>query len=347
MIDPRRLVLATLVSAIGSALGCAPSEARSAATVEIPRELAAPIDPATAGEKAATFRVLNHLGWPFRLARVQMVADGTEIRHAVAADRELPATIAASVTVAPGPHVFHLVASARVKLTAIGPACTVTLRSAIPFVAEATKPADITADLYLRDATRRFEERLDLRTRLSGVGSDTGSSARLPAADEARCGSLRAPERVMCRVEAMVAEAVRARDVVKVLCYRDKLDPMRVIARMRDEAWAQAEALRASDGERHAPRRSPTFIWNEVPAAPTEARLDEAEYRDRVLVLDRQIEILGREADQCIGEDLGDPIGPRVTVDDCFATGAPEIDPELLGPRMPGNALPAPAPWAF
>ncbi|MFT3768730.1 MAG: hypothetical protein QM820_25065 [Minicystis sp.] len=346
MIIPRRLASMAIMTA---ALGCA--EARSPAAVDVATVVdraPAAADPApAAGAPAATFRVLNHLAWPFRLARVSIGADGAVVKHQVfGAEGEVPATIAVTIPVAPGEHVFQLLAAARVKLTAAGPECTATLRSTTPFVADEGEPAEVSADLYLRDATRSFEERLDVRTRLHGARSDPWIGRRLPAADEARCRALRAPERAVCRVEALIAAATRERDVIKLVCNRDKLDQMRVLARMRDEAREHAEAARSTSGSR-APRRSPPILWMDVPQEIEGAgpMLDEAEYQDRVIVLERQIEALGREAEQCIGEDLAYHGGPTVTVDECFATGAPEIDFDLRDPRMPDFGLPAPMPW--
>jgi hypothetical protein len=303
--------LALLLGSI-AALGCAPP---APPEPPVTQPLASP---------AATVRVLNHLAWPFRLARIVVVADGVVVRDQRFPRGAAPSSITASVPAAPGRHVVQMLAETQVSLTAGGPECAATLRSATPWVA-GERPAEIGADLYLRPPPRAFADRLDVQIDVRGATRDAWPTQRLPRADEARCRLLRAPDRAICRVEAMVAEATRRRDVIEVVCNRDKLDQMRVLSRLRDEAAAQVSAA-ALEGPSAAPRRSPPIVWTELPPA-IEPRVDAAELRDRVLVLERAIEALEREADQCIGEEPIVHGGATVTIDDaCFEKALPPLD---------------------
>jgi hypothetical protein len=339
MLTAPRLVLPLLAVM----LGCAAPELPPAEGPAPPSAPAGPYTPAaplTPGAPAgvevspATIRVLDHVGFPFRLSRLLVVVDGAVLhREDFAEGARPPAAVRASFDAAPGDHVVQILAATRVLLTAGGPECTATLRSSTAFVTDPGVPAELTADLYLRDATHRFEERLDVRISRRGVRPEPWMGRALPAAEEARCAQLRAPDRAVCRVAVAVTEARRQKDLVKLLCNQDKLDAMRVLARLRDEAQAGLTAA-ASAPRPAAPRRPLAPVWNEAPPEAEAAAApppDLTELRDRVLVLERQLEALGREADQCVGEELACFSGPQVTVDECFAAGTPEADLENLG----------------
>jgi hypothetical protein len=319
------MVLVAVVSA-----GCAPPEAHLPATVEVP-----PARAGRAGAPEATIRVLDHLGFPYRLSKVIVALDGAVMKNEkFAPDRRAPATIAVSTELAPGEHTLHFLAETQVALTASGPECAVTLRSYTRFAAEAGNPAEITADLYLRGAERRFGDRLDVHTRVREPRLEGWIAERPKAAEEARCQAMAAAEAAVCRVEGTVAEATRQHDVIKVLCNRDKLDQMRVLARMRDEARARAEvatpALRRPlavstddqpprDPDGSGPRRRPGLEGPDRWA-------DEIEQRQRIEVLEQRIVALGREAEQCVAEDPAYGPSTTVTADEtCFAR-LPEID---------------------
>jgi len=324
-----------LVLAAALPAGCAQPEARGPVTVEVQ-----PARAGGAGAGEATIRVLDHVGWPFRLSKVIVVLDGAVMRHdRYAPGQDAPATLAVSTDLAPGEHTVQLLAETQVALTASGPECAVTLRTSTSFAARAGSPAEITADLYLRGAELRFQDRLDVRTRVRGPLLEGRRAHGLPDAEEARCAAMAAPEAAVCRVEAAVAEAVRQRDVIKVLCNRDKLDQMRVLARMRDEARARADAAPPArtpitispDDAPDAPPRDPDGAGSRLRAGDggPERWADELEQRERVEVLEQRIVALAREAEQCVGEDIASWPSTSVTADEaCFAHRAPEVDPD-------------------
>jgi hypothetical protein len=160
---------------------------------------------------------------------------------------------------------------------------------------------------------------------------DHGYARPLPSADEARCKALPAADGAGCRVEARLADAIQRRDVIEATCTKEKLDQLRVFARMRVEALAQAEAARARDVER-GPRLPPPPIAVEGapspdPSAPPPAAtdLEEQDYRFRAKLLEQRMTALGKEADLCAGGDGTEWVDQSV-VQACPLEKLPEVD---------------------
>lgn len=147
-------------------------------------------------------------------------------------------------------------------------------------------------------------------------------------AEEARCQAMAPPEAAVCRVESAVAEAVRRRDVARVLCNRDKLDQMRVLARMRDEARARAEAAAPALRKPISipPDGAPPDADRNAGAGSAHLWAEELEQRERVAVLEQRIVALGQEAEQCAGEEVASWPSTTVTADEACFVRLPEID---------------------
>jgi hypothetical protein len=261
-----------------------------------------PLPPPAGEGPRLTLRVVDHLAWPFRLSRLVVAADGAVVyRRAFLDDRAPPAQDTA-LAVAPGEHTVQILAETRVQVTPAGPECGMTLRLARSFVAAEGAPVALTADLHVRDRQRPFAEQLRARLEVRGASPDPWLGGHGRSADDARCAALPAPDAAMCRVEGNVAAAQRERDLIKLFCNQDKLDQMRALARVRDEAKARLAGEQTIEPEREARR-----------ARRAEAR----------------IVALGAEADQCVGEDLAYLPATSVVADEaCFAANAPDREPD-------------------
>lgn len=236
--------------------------------------------PPAPAETRSTLRLQNHLTFPYRLERLLVAMDGAVLRNRTYAPDEEPEEIALPIEGAPGSHFMQMLAVVQVAQTALGPECGLEVRRSEPFVLSESRSTTLSADLHLRGVQQPFEDRVALEVTVSPPATDH----RWP--DDPRCRELAGAEQSICHVEANIAQAKRDRDVIKVICHKDKLDRMTALARARDE----------------------------VPAD-----LDEHGLRARARLIDAQITSLEREADQCGG---GPPIflgGTQVTARSCAA----------------------------
>jgi hypothetical protein len=111
---------------------------------------------------------------------------------------------------------------------------------------------------------------------------------------------------IVKQIEPMISEAQRQKDVIRLNCLTDKLLQIRANVRIGDDAL---QALREA-----AARQDQGGALHEY---------------TRVTIVHQKAQVLGSEAQACVGEDLSYVGATRVDVD---VSGLPPEDPTLLPP---------------
>ena len=112
------------------------------------------------------------------------------------------------------------------------------------------------------------------------------------------------------RIQAMLDEARRERDIIRVTCLNDKLTQVNANLRTLEQ---RTEALQGAVQGQDASRRNHEFTV--------------------ITVLDQKFNVLEQEANQCIGQDLFETGATRVTTTVDPAT--PEEDPTVISEVPP------------
>ena len=116
------------------------------------------------------------------------------------------------------------------------------------------------------------------------------------------------------RVQSMLDEARRERDIIRVTCLNDKLTQINANLRTLEE---RIENLQEAVQGQDASRRNHEFTV--------------------ITVLAQKFQVLEQEANQCIGQDLFETGATRVTTD--IDPEAPTEDPTII-PDSPGPVVP-------
>jgi hypothetical protein len=207
-----------------------------------PRQAVPPANVAPSRAETVSFRLSAHLAWPYRPIRVLLIVD-----HVVRLDQSFSANPAsgdlARVSFELDPsdhHSFQLLARTGVLLTPAGPECRVELRDSKLLHTVAGVPATIDAYLTLRGSDLRFEERPDVRLRVRGARLEDYWRAAPSPTDGVQCPNDPPRATALCFVEALMAEARRARDTVKVGCLEKHLSELRAT---RDDVTTRANII--------------------------------------------------------------------------------------------------------
>lgn len=116
-------------------------------------------------------------------------------------------------------------------------------------------------------------------------------------------------EESLKRLEGMVDQARKSKDIIRVNCLLDKLTQIKANISIAEQAIQSLDEAIARNDEG--------------------ARLHEF---TRITIVHQKIQVLTAEGDACIGEDLSYVGATRVDVD---VTGIPERDPTLLPTPVP------------
>lgn len=231
----------------------------------MPARSVEPRPPSRAGTTA--FRLDDHLAWPYSLREASLFVDGRPV-----ASRTAPVPTTAwlgQLSLGAGRHVVVLTAVVGFASDLFGGRCTIRLRALRVFdVAE--RPATVELDLYQRDVTHPFTERVFVDVDLRGAEPVSLEVLRRERRAEQPCRRRERAAELLCRAELRAEQAERADDRASVACLAPKLATLRSLADVRrrwlertKRDWSDATAGDPAAMVLLAERRIET-VWAEL-----------------------------------------------------------------------------------
>lgn len=271
-------------------------------------------------QRAAEAPRQGALPWPYRMRGLVVVLDGQRV---FARGEGAPTSAEVGpLSLPPGEHTVQAQAQVSYPGSALGENCQVRFRAARTFeVTRSISTFRVTVHEVEGKWLADFPERLGVQVGIEQDGPPAQPLPPPPPIDEVCAGQTGGAE-ILCRTEARLGAAQRARDVVLLNCYHDRLTRLRVLTRLADEARQRV-----------------------VAAGRDEALRDQATMQLRVA--DEKIAAVGREVELCQGHEFSSlPLDRGLDLlPASYCSGHAPADPDDRAWSVEQNLLPPPVPW--
>lgn len=289
----RRLRLAcSWVSAAGLLAACVPAALPPHGNTGAARPVA------LEGDTTTSIIIANDASSLYRVDEVIAVLDGAVVLRGDLGDG---AQARVDLELGAGGHAIQVLVKASYPSGSIGERCGVELRAARAFrVVE--RGAAVATRIETGALTLGFADRFDLAFDLRGATEiDWADYQPPPSGEAATCAKLGPIRGSVCSGELLLSGAKRDRDVIKTLCYSDRMNVLRSYA----NAFGETEAeLQAPGGEENvSPGRRADLAAITRSAVAVRASMDGCVGADPGFVPERTRAVVG---DRCTGtEPLG------------------------------------------